>query len=85
MEFMEKLQKQKEEAKAAYIKARNEWEETITAENIKGDFEKWKTLCDRKALRRASLARKRLFPGFDSPACFSLLRDIIKNRKVVIL
>jgi hypothetical protein len=50
MEFMEKLQKQKEEAKAAYIKARNEWEETITAENIKGDFEKWKTLCDRKAL-----------------------------------
>ena len=49
MEFMEKLQKQKEEAKAAYIKARNEWEETITAENIKGDFEKWKILCDRKA------------------------------------
>lgn len=38
MEFMEKLQKQKEEAKAAYIKARNEWKETITAENIKGDF-----------------------------------------------
>lgn len=49
MIFMEKLQKQKEEAKAAYIKARNEWEETITAENIKGDFEKWKILCDRKA------------------------------------
>lgn len=46
---MEKLQKQKEEAKAAYIKARNEWEETITAENIKGDFEKWKILCDREA------------------------------------
>lgn len=49
MIFMEKLQKQKEEVKAAYIKARNEWEETITAENIKGDFEKWKILCDRKA------------------------------------
>ena len=49
MIFMKKLQKQKEEAKAAYIKARNEWEETITAENIKGDFEKWKNLCDRKA------------------------------------
>ena len=40
MEFMEKLQKQKDDAKAAYIKARNEWAGTRTAENIKGDFEK---------------------------------------------
>lgn len=37
------------EAKAAYIKACNEWAETRTAENIKGDFEKWKALCERKA------------------------------------
>lgn len=48
MEFMEKLQKQKNDAKAAYIKARSEWEATCFAGNIKGDFEKWKILCDRK-------------------------------------
>ena len=48
MEFMEKLQKQKGEAKAAYIKARNEWADTRTAENVNGDFKKWKVLCDRK-------------------------------------
>ena len=48
MEFMEKLQKQKGEAKASYIKARNEWADTRTAENINGDFEKYKILCDRK-------------------------------------
>lgn len=49
MEFMEKLQKQKDEAKAAYIKARGEWWETRTAENINGDFEKWKIVCDKKS------------------------------------
>lgn len=48
MEFMEKLQKQKDEAKAAYIKARGEWWETRTAQNINGDFEKWKIVCDKK-------------------------------------
>lgn len=48
MEFMEKLQKQKDGAKAAYIKVRDEWADTRTAENIKGDFEKWKIVCDRK-------------------------------------
>lgn len=48
MEFMEKLQKQKDGAKAAYIKARDEWADTRTAKNIKGDFEKWKIVCDRK-------------------------------------
>ena len=47
MEFMEKLQKQKDDAKAAYIKARDEWAETRTAENIKGDPEKGRALCDR--------------------------------------
>lgn len=45
---MEKLQKQKDNAKAAYIKARDEWADTRTSENIKGDFEKWKIVCDRK-------------------------------------
>lgn len=49
MEFMGKLQKQKNDAKADYIKARNEWEDTRTSQNINGDFEKWKILCDKKA------------------------------------
>lgn len=48
MEFKEKLQKQKDDAKAAYIKARDEWADTRTTENIKGDFEKWKIVCDKK-------------------------------------
>ena len=48
MEFMEKSQKQKDDAKAAYIKARDEWAETRTAENIKGDPEKWRALWERK-------------------------------------
>ena len=48
MTFTENLQTRKSDAKAAYIKARNEWADTRTAENIKGDFEKWKILCDRK-------------------------------------
>lgn len=48
MEFMEKLQKQKDDAKVAYIKARDEWADTRSAENIKGDFEKWKIVCDKK-------------------------------------
>lgn len=49
MTFTEDLQTRKSDAKAAYIKARNEWADTRTAENIKGDFDKWKILCDRKA------------------------------------
>lgn len=49
MTFTEDLQTRKSDAKAAYIKARNEWADTRTADNIKGDFEKWKILCDRKA------------------------------------
>lgn len=49
MTFTEDLQARKNGAKAAYIKARNEWENTITAGNIKGDFGKWKVLCERKA------------------------------------
>lgn len=49
MAFMENLQTRKKDAKVAYIKARNEWADTRTAENIRGDFEKWKILCERKA------------------------------------
>lgn len=49
MTFTEDLQTRKSDAKAAYIEARNEWADTRTAENIKGDFEKWKILCNRKA------------------------------------
>lgn len=45
---MDKLQEKKSNAKAAYIKARNEWENTRTTEDIKGDFEKWKAFCERK-------------------------------------
>lgn len=45
---MGNLQTKKDDAKSAYIKARNEWVETRTAENIKGDPEKWRVLCDRK-------------------------------------
>ena len=45
---MDKLQEKKNNAKAAYIKARNEWSDTRTVENMKGDFEKWKAFCERK-------------------------------------
>lgn len=48
MTFTEDLQTRKSDAKAAYIKARDEWADTRTAENIKGDPEKWRSLCDRK-------------------------------------
>ena len=48
MEFTGNLQTKKDDAKSAYIKARSEWADTRTAENIKGDFEKWKIVCDRK-------------------------------------
>ena len=48
VDFMDKLQEKKSNAKAAYIKARNEWENIRTIEDIKGDFEKWKAFCERK-------------------------------------
>ena len=35
---MDKLQEKKSNAKAAYIKARNEWENIRTIEDIKGDL-----------------------------------------------
>lgn len=49
MIFIEKLQKQKEEAKAAYYKAAGAWADTRTNENINGDSEKWKIVCEKKA------------------------------------
>lgn len=52
MTFTEDLQTRKDDAKAAYIKARDEWTDTRSAENINGDFEKWKIFCDKKRICR---------------------------------
>ena len=43
------LRESKEKALNAYRQAKMAWMETVTKENIKGDFEKWKTLCNVKA------------------------------------
>ena len=48
MAFAEDLQTRKSNARQAYKEACTEWAETRTAENIKGDFEKWKIVCDKK-------------------------------------
>ena len=40
------LESAKKEAKRLYIAACNEWMETRTPENINGDFEKWKVVCE---------------------------------------
>lgn len=48
MTFTEDLQTRKSNAREAYKKAVDEWAKTRTAENIKGDFEKWKIVCDKK-------------------------------------
>lgn len=48
MTFTEDLQTRKSNARQAYKEARTEWAKTRTAENIKGDFEKWKIVCDKK-------------------------------------
>jgi hypothetical protein len=39
----------KNEALELYKMAKAEFAATITKDNIKGDFGKWKVLCDRKA------------------------------------
>lgn len=48
MTFTENLQEKKSNAREAYKKAVSEWQQTRTADNINGDFEKWKIVCDRK-------------------------------------
>lgn len=48
MTFTEDLQTRKSSAREAYRRACAEWEETRTADNINGDFEKWKIVCNKK-------------------------------------
>lgn len=48
MTFAEDLQTRKSDARQEYKKACNEWADTRTAENVNGDFEKWKTVCEKK-------------------------------------
>nr|DAE12282.1 MAG TPA: hypothetical protein [Siphoviridae sp. ctMgg26] len=43
----------KQSAKSAYIQAKKQYMDTVTAENIHGNSEAWKTFCDAKiACRR---------------------------------
>lgn len=46
---MKKLNEAKEAALGAYRIAKMAWMETVSKGNLKGDFEKWKILCDAKA------------------------------------
>lgn len=46
---MMNLQESKEKALNAYRLAKMAWMETVSKENIKGDFEKWKVLCGAKS------------------------------------
>jgi hypothetical protein len=75
MTFEKNLQAKKADALAAYKAAKADFLKTVTSENLKGDFEKWKIFCSKKAdcmkLGRKNLARLAV-PGFDSPACFTL-------------
>lgn len=48
MTFTEDLQARKGNAREAYKRACTDWAETRTADNINGDFEKWKIVCDRQ-------------------------------------
>lgn len=46
---MMNLNESKANALNAYKAAKMAWMETVTKENIKGDFEKWKIFCDAEA------------------------------------
>lgn len=48
MTFSEDLQTRKNDARQEYKKACADWMETRTADNINGNFEKWKIVCDKK-------------------------------------
>lgn len=48
MTFTEDLQTRKSNAREAYKRACADWAETRTVDNINGDFEKWKIVCDRQ-------------------------------------
>ena len=45
MAFEKDLQTKKADALIAYKAAKNDFLQTVTRENIKGDFEKWKIFC----------------------------------------
>lgn len=45
---MMNLQEGKEKALKAYKEAKAAFMETVSRDNIKGDFEKWKAFCDAK-------------------------------------
>ncbi len=47
--MMRDLQIAKASELTTYQTAKAAWLETVTADNIKGDFEKWKALCRAKA------------------------------------
>lgn len=49
MTFEKDLQARKSDALKLYQIAKFEFMATVTKENIKGDFEKWKIVCSRKA------------------------------------
>lgn len=73
MTFEKDLQAKKADALAAYKAAKADFLESVTSENIKGNFEKYKIFCIKKAdcMRLGVRIQARLaFPGFDSPACF---------------
>lgn len=44
------LKTSQETALNAYRLAKSDWIDTITKENIHGDFEKWKIVCEAKAV-----------------------------------
>lgn len=49
MTFEKNLQAKKADALAAYKAAKADFSKTVTSENLKGDFEKWKFFCGKKA------------------------------------
>ena len=48
MAFEKDLQTKKAHALIAYKAAKNDFLQTVTRENIKGDFDKWKIFCERE-------------------------------------
>lgn len=48
MTFTEDLKIRKSNAREAYKRDCADWAETRTADNINGDSEKWKIVCNRK-------------------------------------
>ncbi len=48
MTFSEDLQTRKNDARQEYKKACADWMKTRTVDNINGNFEKWKIVCDKK-------------------------------------